>query len=122
MKTGSEAKFEKIATPVKKIDFFNFYKRYEKIPVTKVLNVFEHFPKKTFGCHTIKIENSNFKNSTLLPSFGECHKVFKMSSEISDVLVKFTASNGFEFFIHHITSRYIVKASDTSRGVRSKKK
>ena len=78
--------------------------------------------QKNFGGDTIKIENSNFKKSTLVPTSGEYHKVFKMQSEISDVLVKFTVSNGFEFFIHHITSRYIVKASDTSRGVRSKKK
>ena len=79
--------------------------------------------QKKFAGHTIKIENSNFKKSTLVPTSGEYHKVFKMQSEISDVLVKFTVSNGFEFLkIHYITSRYIVKASDTSRGERSKKK
>jgi len=76
--------FEKIATCFEKIDFLNFFVRYEKIPVTKVLNIFEHLTKK-FAVHTTKTEKSNFKKSALSQTLQGFHKLFKISSEISDV-------------------------------------
>ena len=37
---------EKVLTGFEKIDFKNFQVKYQKTLVTKVLNVFEHSPKK----------------------------------------------------------------------------
>ena len=65
--------FEKIVTSFEKIDFLNFFVRYEKIPVTKVLNMFEHFPKKIW-CSYDQNWKVQFKKSALPQTLKEILK------------------------------------------------
>ena len=65
-----------------------------------------NIPPKKFGGHTMKIEKSNFKELALVQILKEFHKVLKTLSEISDVLVKFSISAAFKFFLCIIRHPY----------------
>ena len=85
---------------------FQIFKFDIKKPSRQKFWIHSNNSPKTFGSNMIKIENSNFKKSALVQTLKEFHKVLKTLSEVSDVLVKFSISNTFEFFLCIIRHPY----------------